>query len=148
MWNKDKSLWLSIWTVRALLLALFVGLVFLPHLLSGYLNYTARADALLPPLLTALYASAASALVVLLTLGRLLRNIKNDRIFVSENVKLLRIISWCCFGVAVIFAGIGFVFIFSFIVATAALFFALILRVLKNVFADAVALKAENDYTI
>ena len=57
-------------------------------------------------------------------------------------------ISWCCFAVAIIFALLGIAYLFSLIVTVAALFIALILRVLKNVFSIAVELKAENDYTI
>ena len=49
---------------------------------------------------------------------------------------------------ALIFALLGVAYLFSLLVTVAALFVALILRVLKNVFSIAVELKAENDYTI
>ena len=100
------------------------------------------------PLCICLYLSAGQGLVVLLTLGRLLHNLNRDRIFVTQNVTCLRIISWCCFGVALVFLVLAWFRSLGLLVAFAAAFFGLILRVLKNVFARAVTLQEEADYTI
>ena len=86
--------------------------------------------------------------MVLLTLGRLLHNLNRDRIFVTQNVTCLRIISWCCFGISLVFLGLAWFRSLGLLVAFAAAFFGLILRVLKNVFARAVTLQEEADYTI
>ena len=61
---------------------------------------------------------------------------------------LLRARPWCCLLAAVPFGVFGIWRSLSIIVALAAAFFGLILRVLKNVFEKAVELKEENDYTI
>ena len=67
---------------------------------------------------------------------------------VSENVSAMRGLSWCCVAVCVI-TGVAGIFYFPFFFVFAASgFFALILRVIKNVFAYAVDVKDENDYTI
>lgn len=148
LWNKKRSLILSIWAVRILLVALFAAMVGLPYLISMYLEYAERPDTLLVPTLISLYLVAIVALILLLSLGRLLSNIKRDEVFIEENVKILRLISWCCIAIAALFTLISIEFIFSLIIAVAAVFIGLILRVLKNVFAIAVELKTENDYTI
>ena len=86
-------------------------------------------------------------LTVLLLMG-MLKRIKNDEPFTRENVLALRLISLCCFLVAIItFAG-AFVVKSFILVSMAAGFFGLILRVVKNVIQRAVELKEENDLTI
>ena len=77
-----------------------------------------------------------------------MKNIKNDIVFKPENCQHLRYISWCCILVAIPFGIFGFWRSLGFLVAFAAGFFGLILRVLKNVFVRAVELQEENDYTI
>ena len=72
------------------------------------------------------YSSAVPAALVLFCLHRLLKNISAEDVFCEENVRHLRTMSF----------------------AAAAAFVGLMLRVVKNVFAQAVAIKNENDYTI
>ena len=87
---------------------------------------------------------------LLVFLFMLLNNISKKKIFVPENVKNLRIISWCCFAVAALLAVWGIltfleiIFLAAFIVG----FIGLILRVVKNVFEEAVSIKEENDFTV
>ena len=77
------------------------------------------------------------AAAALLTLRLLLKNILKSEVFVSQNVKFLRILSWCCVAVALIALASGYFYLPFYIVGTAAGFFALILRVIKNVFCAA-----------
>ena len=67
---------------------------------------------------------------------------------VSENVSAMRGLSWCCVAVCVITGVAGIIYFPFFFIFAASGFFALILRVIKNVFAYAVDVKDENDYTI
>lgn len=97
---------------------------------------------------TAFYLCAAFAFTALFYLNRLLKNIAEDRIFIEENVKILRILSWCCYFVGIVMAVYSFEAYPFVIIAAAAAFFGLIIRVLKNVFAKAVEIKEENDGTI
>jgi hypothetical protein len=95
------------------------------------------------------YACCIPALAALFLLDRLLTNIREARVFTEENVKALRAISWCCFAEAFILAAAALYFAPILLAVSAAVaFFGLILRVVKNVIAAAVALKAENDFTI
>lgn len=97
---------------------------------------------------TAFYLCAVFAFTALFYLNRLLKNIAEDRIFIEENVKILRILSWCCYFVGIVMAIYSFEAYPFIIIAAAAAFFGLIIRVLKNVFAKAVEIKEENDATI
>jgi hypothetical protein len=95
------------------------------------------------------YVCCIPALAALFLLDRLLTNIRQERVFTEENVKALRAISWCCFAEAFILAAAALYFAPILLAVSAAVaFFGLILRVVKNVIAAAVALKAENDFTI
>lgn len=96
----------------------------------------------------AFYLCAVLAFTSLFYLNRLLKNIAEDRIFIEENVKILRILSWCCYFVGIVMTAYSFEAYPFVIIAAAAAFFGLIIRVLKNVFAKAVEIKEENDGTI
>ena len=56
--------------------------------------------------------------------------------------------SWCCLAAGLIFLVSSFYYPAFFALCAAAVFMALILRVIKNVFAQAEEIKKENDYTI
>ncbi len=83
-------------------------------------------------------------------LVKLLLLVKKRLVFTDKAVSCLRTISWCCFieaGLCVVsaafFSNIFLVYLFF-----VSGFLGLVLRVVKNVIEEAVALKAENDFTI
>jgi hypothetical protein len=94
------------------------------------------------------YSFCVPALIALVALDRLLSSVRRSEVFTSDNVRMLRIITWCCFAMAVILLVSSFVSVAFFALAILAAFFGVILRVVKNLFAAAVELKAENDFTI
>ena len=59
-----------------------------------------------------------------------------------------RRISWCCAGAAVVCLAAAYIYLPFAFLGVAAAFMALIVRVLKNAFAQAVHMKDELDYTI
>ena len=75
-------------------------------------------------------------------------NISRGDVFVSGNIKLLRILSYCCFIISLITLIFARFRIIVFVITFAAAFFGLILRVIKNCFEEAVRLREENDFTI
>ena len=82
-------------------------------------------------------------------LVKLLLLVKNHQVFTDKAVSCLRTISWCCFIEAGLFVVIGVLFFgIDLILAFVAGFLGLVLRVVKNVIEEAVALKTENDFTI
>ena len=89
------------------------------------------------------------AVGMLVSLYKFLRRIEKGEVFVPENVTALRRISWCCAGAAVLCLAAVFICYRPFaVLAAAAGFMALLVRVLKNAFAQAVRMKNELDYTI
>jgi len=100
------------------------------------------------PLLATIYSCAVPGLIALFSLDRLLANIKKKNVFIEKNVKHLRLISWCSFAVSIILFVSGFYYLLFLLIAVAAAFFGLILRVVKNVIEHAVIIKNENDFTI
>ena len=131
--------------VLGLLLA--IGLPFLCF--SDFFEQRALIDSnLIVWLMPVYYAFCVPAYVALIFLDRLLVAIKKGEVFTVKNVRFLRGISWCCFAAAGILLVSGLVSIVFVALAILAAFFGLILRVVKNLFAAAVALKDENDYTI
>lgn len=101
------------------------------------------------------YLALVPVAVADLLLIRLLGNVRHAEVFTAGAVSKLRSISWCCFGECLILVGggIGFYSVFILphafiVVAFAAAFLGIVLRVVKNVIEEAVAIKSENDYTI
>ena len=146
MWSKQKSLILSIVMTVITFFLIIAGIVFMPRIMelyseaSGVVNYG--------HIMTALYVSAVFGLLCTFSLFRLLINIKKGEVFIHKNVKLLRGISWCCVAVGLIYLGLGREHIWLVLLSFAAMFFGLILRVIKNVFERAITIKEENEFTI
>lgn len=148
MWNSGKSVVLSSVCTKIVMALIVVMAVFAPRLVGGYLYYTDKAATVTAALLFTVYACCVPAMGAMFCLDRLLANIRKNEIFVPRNVTYLRIISWCCFAAAAILVISGFYYILFVVVGIAAAFFGLIIRVVKNVIAQAVFIKKENDYTI
>ncbi|MEG1699455.1 MAG: DUF2975 domain-containing protein [Oscillospiraceae bacterium] len=149
MWNNDKSLALSKFCVR-LFAAIGVGLcVGMPWLASFICNIRgAYMEGKYALLLISVYSGAVFAFGALYGLYRLLDNIGKGAAFVQVNIKYLRSISWCCIGGGLICFASAFYYLPFLLISVMAVFVGLILRVVKNVFTDAVRIKDENDFTI
>lgn len=148
--KQDKSLLLSQILVKLCYAVVLACCVFAPALVNYYNDKTAHIHdgSIVAPLLITLYCCVPFAVGALVCLDLLLRNISRGEPFVSKNVSLLRIISYCCFGVALAFVYFAILRPFAFAIVFAAGFFGIILRVVKNCFAKAVELREENDATI
>ena len=99
-------------------------------------------------MLGVLYACSVPGWLLLWAMWRLLGNLKAEKIFTRENVRLLVRISACC-AVAAAFCLVGCFFYLPFLIAVAAAgFMALIVKIVGNVFRTALDMKTELDYTI
>lgn len=148
MWNRSKSILLSIFCTRLFMVLVVAAVCFAPYIAAWYFGGAAWAERYYLPFRVTIYLCAAPALVVLALLDRLLLNIRRQKVFVPQNVKLLRVISWACIAVGLAAFGGGFSYASFFIVAAVAAFCGLIVRVVKNVFDQAIEIKTENDFTI
>ncbi len=155
MWNRKRSVTLSIVVCFTFIAILTFGLFFGPWAVKVwfvvYRGWNESGEAMSNMLLLfklCFYPCAVFAYVTLYSLIRLLFNIKNEDIFITPNVKYLRAISWCCFVVALITL-IGGVFYLPFLcIAVAAGFVGLMLRIVKNIMQNAVEINEENELTI
>ena len=155
VWNSKKSTVLSIVVCIVVIAILTAGIFFGPWAMKTWFilfrGWDADSDALqrlLTVFKACFYPCSVFAYIALYSLLRLLFNIRKQMIFDEQNVKYLRVISWCCFAVSLItFVG-GFFYLPFFFVAAAAAFVGLMLRIVKNVMQNAVEIKAENELTI
>ena len=149
-WSTTNSLTLTVWSIRLFkLVGIVMAICAWP--LSKWMCDFSRAPGIAgKPVFFAvtLYVGFALAFPCLVFLGQLVQNISRQQVFQKQNIVLLRRISWCCFGAAIL-CGLSATYYMPWLfVGLAALFMALIIRVIKNVFEQAQKIKDENDYTI
>lgn len=148
MWNPGKSVQASSICTKIVIILVICAAFAAPFMVKNYVAYAGKNPDLIGPLLATIYVGTVPGLIALFSLDRLLANIKKKDVFIKKNVKYLRVISWCSFAVSAILFVSGFYYLLFLVVAVAAAFFGLILRVVKNVIEQAVAIKNENDFTI
>ena len=155
MWNRKRSVTLSLAVCFLVCIFLTAGLFIGPwavkiwfQLYRGWSENSEGLVRMLTIFKVCFYPCAVLGLVTLYSLIRLLLNIKKDAIFIMQNVRYLRRISWCCIIVFLITLIAGVFYIPYFFISIAAGFMGLMLRVVKNVMENAVQLREENELTI
>jgi O-antigen/teichoic acid export membrane protein len=94
------------------------------------------------------YAMLTIAYLAVALLYLLVRTILRGEVFGKKTVRLLAAVSWCCFAEGALVVLLTVWFQLAAVVALAACFVGLCLRVVKNVIEEATRIKAENDFTI
>ena len=124
--------------------------VWLPFMCyNGFFDHRALIDSsLVLWLMPIYYCFCIPAYIALISLDRLLAAIKRGEVFTIRNVRYLRILSWCCFAAAFILLISTLTSIVFAVLGIITMFFGIVLRVVKNLFAAAVALQDENNFTI
>ncbi|MFV0527225.1 MAG: DUF2975 domain-containing protein [Lachnospiraceae bacterium] len=148
MWNKNKSLQLSIFSIRLFAVLLAAGVAGAPWIVRYYFGMPVGDLTRNLPFCIIIYCCAIPGFLMLLWMHRLLRNIQSEEVFTEVNVHLLRRLSWGCIAEAIIMFVAGFLYPSFFVISVAAAFIALIIRVIKNMMEQAGELKKENDFTI
>jgi hypothetical protein len=149
-WNKDKSIILSqicTGVFALLLLALDVGAYWLCR---GFCTLAVQlnTDTDIYLLMATLYSCSVFAWVILYSLMRLLGNMRRGVVFENQNTGYMRRTSWCCIAVCGICLVSGLYYVPFVLVAASAGFMGLIVRIVKNSFQQAIAMKDELDLTI
>lgn len=147
-WSKDRSVALSkicLWVFALCLLALDLG----ARRFSAWFVQARLMRWQLGALLTiTIYSGSVFAWLCLYGLWRLLGGVSRGEVFTAENVRHMRLISWCCMSAALIcFLSAAYYLPFAF-VGVAAGFVALIVRIVKNAFQQAIDMKDELDLTV
>jgi len=94
------------------------------------------------------YTALLAVLLADIMLFLLLLRVRVGKVFTDKSVALIRAVSWSCFLLCAAFCGLGIYFQLAFIVAFAALFLGMCLRVVKNAIEEATEIKCENDLTV
>ena len=148
MTGNNRSIKLTGILIKTAIVLCFISLFIMPYGAKLYRQVSLMNDDVTIPLLITFYSCAGVGFVILFVLDRLVANISRGDVFVSGNIKLLRILSYCCFIISLITLIFARFRIIVFVITFAAAFFGLILRVIKNCFEEAVRLREENDFTI
>lgn len=136
MWNHSKSLILTAWWIRLALVLWILIAVCLPFFQqqSG--------------ILVLFYLVFLPVLIALYGLNRMLGHIQQGIVFSVVNVSCLRLVSWACFFAAVFFLIGACLWPILLLAAGCVGFLGLFVRVIKNMLAEAICIKEENDFTI
>ena len=148
-WTRDKSLLLSlicVWVFAAALLALDVGVFWLARRFFVELRSAPWQHAAFT--VASVYVCSVPAWLTLWSLRRLLRALRQGAVFTEDNVRLLRRVSWCCAVAAAVTALNALYYLPYLFLAIAEGFMALIVRIVKNAFQEAAAMRSELDLTI
>lgn len=149
MWDDKKSLYLSKVFLFLFISGLIGVIVTAPWLTRWFLDFSrAGLKGTRPFFLATIYGGAIPAGALYYNLLSLLKRIEKEEVFIRKNVDSLRRISWSCFAGALIALVSTFYYFPWIFMAIAAAFMGLIVRIVKNVIAKAVALKDEVDYTV
>lgn len=143
MWKSKYSvtLTLTLTYVIAALLVMFIAA-------GKWIFYSWYGEELGLCVTVTFYCGSVPAIAAIVSLLRLLYGIRGGKVFTAGNIRHLRILSWCCFIVAVICLAASYFYLPLLLITVGAAFMGLILRVIKNVFVAAYELKNENDLTI
>lgn len=147
MEHYKKSLIVTLIINRIAIAFWAVCIPFVPQIARWYDAYTQK-ESIFVPFVVCVYLAMIPAGIILFLLNKLLSNIRGERVFESDNVRVLRVISYCCFAISAVSVGMSFFRPLGVTIVLAAAFMGLLLRVLKNVFEQAVVLREENDLTV
>jgi len=149
MWDGDKSVWLSQVCLVLFAVALLAVVVFAPRIVEWFVSFSrAGITGAERFFLATIYVGAVPASILWHSLFSLLLRVAKRQMFCAGNVSSLRRISWSCIVGSVICVVSASYYLPWLMVAMPAAFVGLIVRVVKNVFAEGVALQAEADLTV
>ena len=148
MTKEKRSIAITSALIKVAIVLCAAALFLMPYDAKMYEQISFQRDNVTVPLLITFYVCAAFGFVILFVLNKLIKNIGSEKVFIDENVKLLKILSYCCFAIAVVTLIFARFRILVFVITFAAAFIGLILRVIKNCFTEAIRLREENDFTI
>ena len=147
-WNENKSVRLSQVCVAVFAALLLLLDVFCYAAVGWFIHLRGMPWQTGILMMITIYLCSVFGWVLLWKLWRLLRNIRAQVVFDAKNVALLRAVSWCCVGAGIICLVSSVYYLPFSAVAIAAGFMALIVRIVKNVFEQAILMKDDLDLTI
>ena len=146
--NPKLSARITLWCNRTVALAVLVLIFFFPRLLEWYQGLRPLGLHGAAAVFFGFYLCVPVVLYALWCIDRLVSNVLAEKIFIQANVRYIRRIRWCCAGVSLICQPAAFFYQPLILMVVIMAFQALVVSVVKNVIAAAVALQEENDLTI
>ena len=134
---------IAVGVIVLLLLPCFPGLLLLYH---GYMHPMSRVGRI--GLTVAFYCCAPAVLIALWQMNRLLKNILAGALFVTENVRRVRAIRWCCLAVSLICLAAVPAFPALLLIVLIMAFLCLSVTVVGQVMKAGVEIREENDLTV
>jgi len=153
LWNPSHSVTLSLAVTylagAALLAAMFVLVPNLLRAWQGVYSYNGIVSIdWMNPLGLIFYACCPAGWMAIILLLKLLHNIRKGNVFMRQNIKLLRLLSWCFVFTALASIYATYIYFPCALIFAAASFLAIILRVVKNVMEQATLMREEQELTI
>ena len=139
---------ITLWCSRVLAAVICLLVVFFPGLLRWYQTLRSLGPYGAAAILIGFYCCVPAVLYALSCMERLVRNILKEDVFVTQNVRFLRRIRWCCAAVSGICLPAAFFYPPLIFMTVIMAFLALAVSVVKNVMAAAVEIREENDLTV
>ena len=155
LWNSKKSIILTKFCILALMVISVIMMFCGRYLISRFLIMTGGAKINISKELSLYiitfisYILGIIAQVTLFCMLKFVTNLEKDLVFIPQNIKWLRYISYGCLAAGLLLIIVTIVYSkFFLVICLAALFMMLIVRVIKNAFEQAVKMKEELDLTI
>ncbi len=147
-WNRSRSILLSLCAVVLFAVVLLVtDALAVPLCMQACQVFLSLEGEELPLTLT-VYIASVPGWICLYSLFRLLLNLRRGAVFTAVNGRYMRRTSWCCILAGVLFLAAAWFWLPFVFAGIAAGFMGLIVRIVKNIFEQAIAMKDELDYTI
>lgn len=144
----SRSVTLTLWLNRCMIALVAVLVLFMPTLLRWYNTVRILSEDQNYALAAAFYACVPVVLYALWNLDRLLRNISEAKVFVWDNVHLIRRECVCCAAVGLICLPAAFYYAPLIFLSVIMGFLCPVVNVVCQVFRAAIELREENDLTI
>lgn len=155
LWNSKKSIILTKFCILALMVISVIMMFCGRYLISRFLSMTGGAKINISKELSLYiitfisYILGIIAQVTLFCMLKFVTNLEKDLVFIPQNIKWLRFISYGCLSAGLLLIVVTVVYHKLYLIfSLAALFMMLIVRVIKNAFEQAVKMKEELDLTI
>jgi len=148
MCKTNLSVNITLWANRIVALMVAALLFLLPSLLDWYCHFRALTHLERIAIMAAFYLCSVAVFIALWNMDGLLRAIRREEVFVTENVRRIRVLQWCCALVCLICIPAAICYyplIFMVIVMG---FLSLAVGVVCRVMEAAVRIREENDLTV
>ena len=145
---KERSAVITLWANRLVAVVLIALLFAMPSCLEWYARRRVLPRGSMTAILVAFYCCAAFVGLALGNIELLLRNILAKQVFTRKNVRLIRVIRWCCLAVSLVCVPATFYYLPLVFVVIIMAFMWLMVSVVADVMDAAVLLREESDLTI